>query len=399
MRITVNKSYYNIGDKFDPEDLENEYKEFIMSSKYDSDTNFYEKNMKSLLRGEFPNEINSKIFDTIYSYMDKYFLKYFTSLSNLDNKNSSNNFSKFYIGISDNPSIITGIPIKKRDLNKLINGINLKIINFLKHIRTYHKNKGSDKYIFIKGNKYYFYDKLLTIILRLFKVNIHILNKKKIKKYCVKKKVNDIYARKRLYNKIIKNYKKEKNIVYNLNNKYSQSITVMLFNYEVINIIEKFIKKDNLNFPFKQIHNILKKYVNNKDTISNYIHNGVYVKNSIKDDNFTDKQLSQYINVFISKFREFRNIEIKKINRKKIKKPFNKRYNPLNCISTIILQINNFNNIIYDNDDIIQIMIEIEIPIIKDSDAVIGYYANNKLSFPKRKMVQINKKMFPITYC
>ena len=403
-KTNIKHSNIAVGEVRKSEDLENEYKEFSILPNKCEKLKQNELNMKSLVRGNFPNEINSRVMTSIYNYMDKYFLKYFASLSNLnDDKDSKRNFSKFYIGIQDNPSIITGIPIKKKDLAELVDGINSRIIGYLKQIRAFHtsnSNSNSKKYILLNGKKYYSFDKLLSIVFRLFKVNIHILEKKKIKIKCVKKTVHQIYKQQREYMLTTKKFKRKRNLVFNLNNKYSQSLTIMLFNYEIINSIGKFIKKSYPKFPFKIIHHILKQYIVNKDTIRQFIDEGFYVPNSIKTAVFPEEELMKNINIFLIKFREFRNVKIHKINVKKIKKPFPKKYNPLESISTTLLQINKFNNIMAENDEIEQILIEIEIPIIKDKNAIIGYFEsdNNKWVFPMRKIVKMGERLSPITY-
>lgn len=392
-------SKFNVGDIIQPENLNNEYKEFNIVSKNKEELSENVEHIKCLIRGYFPEIINSRIENSIYSYLDKYFLKYFLSLSNLNIKSKNNhNFSKFYIGVNDDPSIITGIPIRKINLPILINKINLKIIAYLKQIQAFHKYKYSDKHIELNGIKYYRFNKLLSVIFRLFKVNIHILNKKMVKGKCVKKVINNIYSRQRNYSKTIKEYKKKKRIIGNLNYKYSQSLTLLLYNYELINIIGKFIKRDNPNLPFKNIHAILKKKLTSKETISQYIDNGKYQYNSIKDTEYTQTELNEYINIVLAAIRNFRNLEISKINKTKPKKPYMKRFNPLDSISSTILKINNFNNILYENDDIIQILIEIEIPIIKDPNAILGHFDGNCWKFPLRKIVKMGDKLSPITY-
>ena len=393
-----------VGTVKNQEDLQNEYKEFSIIGKK-KELVEDELMIKKLIRGKFPNEINKRIINSVYSYLDKYFVKYFTSLSNLnkncDNTKSKSNFSRFYIGVNDNPSVVSGIPIYRRDLEKLISGINIRVIGYLKKIRAFHRLKSSNKYIEFQGNKYYNFDKLLSIIFRLFKINIHLLNKKKLDDgVSIKKKINNIYKKKRIYNYKVKEYIKLKDRTKFLNNKFSQSLTILLFNYEVINTIDKFIKITYPNFPFKPIHKLLKKHINDKKTISNYIDDGHYVNYSIISTEFSETELNSLINIFLRKIREYRNIQIQKVNMisRKIVKPYKKRFNPLDSISTTILQINSFNDIIADNNDIVQILIEIEIPVIRDKNAILGYHDGKDWKFPLRKLVNICGRMSPITY-
>ena len=389
-----------VGDLFESENLLNEYKEFTILTDNDSKEKLYEneKHIKQLIRGKVPLQISNRIFRSIHMYLDKYFIKYFISLSNLNNKENKENFSKLYIGINDNPSIITGIPIQKSQLPALVKSINKKLLRFMTQIYAFHSKKESRKYITNGGQKYYNFDKLLAILFRLFTVNIHVLNKTKRKDICVKVKINDIYKSNRNYIKMINQLRRHNKIIYSLNNKYSQSLSLIVLNYEIMNRMEKFIKKNYPLYPFKAIHSILKIYMKNKYNIPNYIDNGIYRENSIHSDVFSEYQIKKYINIFLEQFREFRTLQNSKMKVKRIRNPYSKKYNPLERISTTVLQINNFNNVLTCNDDIIQILIEIKIPIIKDKHAILGYCDRGIWKFPRRKMVQMGEILSPSTY-
>ena len=389
-----------VGDLFESENLLNEYKEFTILTDNDSKEKLYEneKHIKQLIRGKVPLQISNRIFRSIHMYLDKYFIKYFISLSNLNNKENKENFSKLYIGINDNPSIITGIPIQKSQLPALVKSINNKLLRFMTQIYAFHSKKESRKYIISGGQKYYNFDKLLAILFRLFTVNIHVLNKTKRKDICVKVKINDIYKSNRNYKKMINQLRRHNKIIYSLNNKYSQSLSIIVLNYEIMNRMEKFIKKNYPLYPFKAIHSILKIYMKNKYNIPNYIDNGIYRENSIHSDVFSEYQIKKYINIFLEQFREFRTLQNSKMKVKRIINPYSKKYNPLERISTTVLQINNFNNVLTCNDDIIQILIEIKIPIIKDKHAILGYCDHGIWKFPRRKMVKMGEILSPSTY-
>lgn len=386
-----------VGDVLGPEDLSTEYKEFSLKPNKDTLEN-NERIIKELIRGKFPNRVNRRSIDSIYHYLDKYFLKYFVSLSNLGkNEKGRGNFSKFFIGVDDHPSVITGIPINRSYLPSLIEGINRKIIEYMFKIRAFHRANRSENYEEIGGERVYYFDRLLAIVFRLFKVNIYILKKNAIDR-CAKAEVNDIYQKKREYEASIKRFRRHKTIITNLNNRYSQSLTLLLFDYEVVNRIGKYILADYPSFPFKDTHNLLKRHIVDKSTISRFVDNGHYVHNSIRSSQFTEEELRFNINLFLGKFREFRNIQIAKINRDRVLNPYTKKFHPMDRINTTLLQINTFNNIINQNSDVVQILIEIKIPIIKDRDAFLGYKTDDdKWHFPFRKVVNIKGVMSPIT--
>jgi len=399
-KTQVRSNIYCVGERLTNEDLYNEYKEFnILPDKQDTiDTS--EKIVKDIVRGLFPIELNNKIFMTIEKYLDKYFIKYFTSLSNY-NSNSDNNYSSLFIGINDNPSIITGIPILKSQLPNLVNIVNNKLMMYLTAIKGFHRRKHYTKYILVNGEKYYSFDKLLSIIFRLFKVNIHILNKQKIHNFCIKSKINTIYKHTRECRQSLKKYNKIKHTKCRLNYKYSQSISQIIFNYEIMNIMSKYIKKDHPQYPFKKINTILKIHLHDKGDITKYIDDGVYINNSIISDDFGENELNKYINIFLDKFREYRTGMISKINNTYYnERPFTKKYNPMEQLSTNLLKINNFNDIFVTNPNVIQVLIEIQIPLIKDIDSLLGYF--DQLSkcwkFPKRKLIYTKNRYTPVTY-
>lgn len=396
-KICVLNTNINIGKRLIPENIFNEYKEFSIVPFRSEDHDENQRVVKELIRGNFPRHLNTRIIDSIESYFDKYFAKYFVSLANPTPENSRKNYARLLIGVKDSPSIVTGIPVLKSELPELIEKLEKKIKNYLSSIQTFHFSRQNNKYLEIEGEKYYNYDKLLKIIRRLFCVNIHILNKNKLKNKCVKRDVNHIYKSYRQYKIIKKTYTRDRKKIIDSNNRYSQSISLIIYNYEIMNLTERFIKKDNPNYPFKHIHQLLKLYLKDRDCIKKYIDGGEFICGSMKSQYFSDDKIKEFMDIFLNKFRDYRNIRINKINSNKIRNPYKKKFNPLNDISNTLLQINNFNNIVAENNQVIQLLIEIKIPIIKDNNAIIGFNNKNGWFFPKRKLVVIGGDYSPIT--
>ena len=173
VQVSVKEYIYALLQNLGEETIIKEYKEFYLRKAltiYD----YYD-----LQKGILTSKVQHYVEQTLEYYFDKYFKKYICSLTNIDKHFLQNilaeNFSNFYIGVSDE-GIITGIPINKDYLPKLVKTIEEKLSIYYKDIIGLHNKKGV-KEIQIGEETYYDFDKLLVILKKYTNVKIHILKK------------------------------------------------------------------------------------------------------------------------------------------------------------------------------------------------------------------------------
>ena len=227
INIILKKFEYIVGENIGPESILKEYKEFFLRKAF---TIF---DFKDLQEGILTTKIRNFIENSLNYYFDKYLKKYLCSLVNIDKHFLENilleNFSNFYIGVSDEGNI-TGIPIHKDYFPQLIHTIEEKLSKYYKDIIGLHYEKGI-KEIQIGEETFYDFKKLLTIIKCHTKINIHILNKsnKFNSEYeRINKFVCNVLEEEKQYNIEKNNHKqiKLKKKIYN--EKYSQSFHLLI---------------------------------------------------------------------------------------------------------------------------------------------------------------------------
>ena len=367
MIITIEINKYKLYDNLGNENCINEYKEFYINK------NFNLIDIKNFMKGIISKKIMENIYQSIINnYINKYCRKYILSLSNIDKillpNLSEVNHSTLYIGISDN-GIITGIPINYNMIDKLKEDILERITEYYKNLIGLHKNKGNNK-IEVGDNTYYTFDKIIKIIKKHTQIKINILKKNKIKN----KKCDDLL----IYIKKILEEEEEYIIQKKFYNTMIRMKTnfIMKYNLPFFRLIRSDIMIDFKYYSklsdndFDTVLFILQKNIIERIDVYKYLHNGFYIDNSLFPDNKKkDKYYSELIKQFLNEYNEFKfkqikkNIKVKKINKK----------NPINKLNGLLSDISCFSNYLYDNNEIVYIMISISLPIIKDKNVYVGF--------------------------
>ena len=372
--ITWKYSLYNTKKK---EDTINEYKEFFLTK------NLNLSDIDDLCKGQINSKTLKILYKSILDYIDKYSIKYILSLSNIDKillpSLLDHSKSKFYIGISDT-GIITGIPIHINFLQKIKVALKTKIDNYYNNFIGLHQNKGHEK-IDIGYNTYYDFKKLIPILKKHTKITIHILKEIDKKNTKCTKLLNHIDSVIKEEKEYIKEYtfnKKQLKIKEEYHNKYSQQFS-KLIRSDVMIEYRYYCSLDNKIFD--KLIFILQCKIKNRTDTNIYLLNGYYIKNSFFPKKIKKElKYGTYFKIFLEEYNIFKRIKLsKKISIKKLK---NK--NPIKKLNKILSDISCFNRYLYDNKDIIYIMICISLPIIKDKDVYLGYKTEDDIIIVQR---------------
>ena len=367
MIITIEYENYKLYDNLGKENCINEYKEFFIKS------NFSLNDIKNFLDGKIASKVMDIIYQSILSnYIDKYCIKYILSLANIDKillpQLDNFNNSTLYIGVSDE-GIINGIPIYYNMIDKLKEDILQKIMEYYKNLVGLHKFKGSNK-IEIGDDTYYTFDKIIKIIKKYTLIKVDILEKNN--------KINDKCSN--LLSYIQKILKEEEE--YKMQTKFNNTLIRMKTRYN-IKYNQPFYKliRSDVMIEFKYFSNLssdnfdmvlftLQKNIVERIDVHQYLYNGHYIDGSLyPDDNDKDKYIGTLIKQFLDEYKDFKfeqmkkNFTIKKLNNK----------NPLNKLNGLLSDISCFSSYLYENKDIVYIMISISLPIIKDKNVFLGF--------------------------
>ncbi len=363
----------NIGE----ESILKEYKEFYLKKHYTL------QDYKDLQEGIISNKIRDNIHNSLIYYFDKYLQKYICSLTNIDKKYLSSiqeeNYSKFYIGVSDTGDI-TGIPIHKSQLQDIKLLLEEKLVYYYKDLIGLHKNKGEKK-VLIDDCIYYDFKKIVDIVKKHTKIKIHKLDKNSFK--------NDEYIRMdRIISQVLQEQKKyllnkkifqdKKKIKKEYNEKYSQAFH-NLINSDTMYEFKIYLQQ--FNFPFDDVLKLLRLKIKSSNTVENYLKDGFYVKKSLfPEDEKKDKYYGEKVNDFLEYYKKFKAITLEK----NIKiEPFIQK-DPIRKLNAVLKNINCFSEQFNKNKDIIYIMIEINLPIIKDNKVYLGLKEKGNIKIIKR---------------
>ena len=172
MKCQIETNKYSLLENLGKEDCLNEYKEFFLKNNYDIN------DVNDFLKGFINTKTLKNIDKTILDYIEKYSIKYLISLSNIDKlllpNFEKNNYSKFYIGVSDE-GVITGIPIEKNSLGSIKKLLETKLNSYYDNFIGLHATKGNDV-IQIGYDTYYDFDKIIKILKKHTKIKITILD-------------------------------------------------------------------------------------------------------------------------------------------------------------------------------------------------------------------------------
>ena len=377
----VHEGIYSLLQNLGQESILKEYKEFYLRkslSLYD---------YRDLQNGILNAKVQSYLSKSLEYYFNKYLKKYICSLTNIDKhylqKLLEENFSNFYIGVSDNGDI-TGFPIQRDYVDILSTKIQEKIHLYYKDIIGLHYEKGVNE-IQVGGNTFYDFEKLLSSLKKHTKVNIHILKKteKENKSYeLMDSQINEIIKEQEEYEKDLLKHKKLKVQKRKYNEKYSQSFH-KLIRSEIMDEFCKFLYNGNRDgeMIFKQFLEFLKSRIKKIGDVENYLSFGEYIEDSLFPN---DKELDNYYGEKMQDFlKNYKNFKSKMLKENISIEPFCKK-SPNLKLNPLLKNISPFTKQFYNNKDVIHVMIHIELPFIKDKNAYLGLKENKCVKIIKR---------------
>ena len=393
MIIQYINSNYKLNDLIGSEDILNEYKEFFLK-------NYLTINEINLLQKSIINDrLNNNIYISILHYIDKFFFKYLISMTNIDKKYlntiENQNFCNFYIGISDK-GYITGIPININLINNLMIDIETKINKYYDNLIGLHITKKKGIKMCIGNDTYYCYNKILGILKEYTKIEIIRINSNNNKNDICEEYINYINSvlnEEKVYLSKLYNYRDliKKKTIYN--DSYTGPFYKLIRNDKIMNKYKEYCSLENNIFD--NIINLLKDRIIIQSDVNNYLKNGQYINNSIyPDDKDKDIVLSNNINIFLEEYNEFKKIELQyNIRTNKFKER-----NPKRKLKSILNNISCFNQYLYNNKDIIYIIIKISWIFVKDKNLYIAHNNNNNIKIIERTYEPHLKMPCTMTY-
>ena len=376
VQLEIIESRHTLLDNIGSENILIEYKEFFLKKSITLD------DIHDLKQGYINSKLQRYIYETIISYIDKYYDRYLLSLTNIKKKFLPTllhkTHSKFYIGVNDDGTI-TGIPVLPDQLVQLEKDLKIIILKHYENIIGLHNSKGNLE-IIINNKKYYNFNNLIKILKKHTKINIHRLNKNtSTNKVCNKlsELIKKTIVEEQEYLKKLKHYKTQKKKKREYNDKYSQAFHKLIRSP----VMKEFSQYTSI--PSVKFHTLLKilhcKIVTHND-VEKYLKNGLYINNSLfPTDNKCDIEYGEYMRIYLSEYKDFKkkqlekNISIEVISNK----------HPIKKIYPLLTNINCFNEYL----DIQYCMIEIEIPFIKDINVYIGKKNKKKIQILERGYV------------
>ena len=202
--ISIKKDHY-LHENIDKETILKEHKEFFLRKSLTLD------DIEDIKRNYMNSKAQRYTYESVIYYINKYLNRYMLSLTNISKIFLPNlldqTHSKFYIGVSDE-GIINGIPFPSDMIENLKQELILKMTEYYDNILGLHYNKGS-AVIMIGDETYYDFSKLINILKKHTKINIHILKNNNHKnKKCddLLNKINEKLEEKKIYYKDLNEY-------------------------------------------------------------------------------------------------------------------------------------------------------------------------------------------------
>tara|TARA_B100000035_G_C21022176_1_gene564521 strand:- start:544 stop:1698 length:1155 start_codon:yes stop_codon:yes gene_type:complete len=360
---------YELGECIGEETIIREYKEFYLTDTLDL------KDINDLSNGFLSHKVQDMIYKSLIDYTNKYFDRYLLSLANISKIHlpSLLNYthSKICFGVSDS-GIITGIPLHSSQMDNLKIDIVEKVINHYSNIIGLHNKKG-DSQINLGGEIYYDFSKLVQILKKHTRINIHrIHNKNKFNSGCKEllNTINDIKLEEEDYFKKLKEYRRLMDIKVEYNNKYSVPFNKLIRATEIMLEFSSYtsLSQDQLN----ELLELLQEKIIERGDVEDYLFCGEYIERSLFPDDYNmDRYYGEIVKIFLEEYKYFKIIQLRKnivLPKFNLKNPI-KRLNPL------------LNNVIVFSEQLKMdfYMIEIEIPFIKDINAYIASKKTNRI--------------------
>jgi hypothetical protein len=285
----------------------------------------------------------------------------------------SGTHSKIFIGVSDDGDI-TGIPLKEYQISSLKTELVTKVYDYYDNIMGLQlkSDKGGIE-ITIDGTTYYDFNKLVYILKKHTRINIHrVTNTKKYNKSCseLRSKIQDLQEESIKYKKGLEEYKRLMAVKIEYNNKYSVPFNQLI---RSDSIMKEFSLCTSLSEKeLNDILSVLKERIIKRYDVEKYLLNGLYINDTLfPDDKEKDKYYAELVKIFLEEYKYFKIIQL----RKNINIPRFTIKDPLKKINPLLNNVHIFNQYL----DIDFYMIEIEIPFIKDVNAYIASKKNKKI--------------------
>ena len=381
VHTSIQEGVYSLLQNIGQESILKEYKEFYLRRSL----TLYD--YRDLQKGILTTKVQNYLEKTLEYYFNKYLKKYICSLTNIDKhflqKVLKENFSNFYIGVSDEGDI-TGFPIQRDYLDILSTTIQEKIHLYYKDIIGLHYEKGVNE-IQVGEKTFYDFEKLLSSLKKHTRVNIHILNKteKENKNYRIMdSQINEVIEEQREYERDLIKYKNLKVQKRKYNEKYSQSFH-KLIRSGIMDEFCKFLHNGNREgeIVFKHFLEFLKSKIKKLGDVENYLSFGEYIEDSFyPEDKDLDNYYGEKMKDFLKNYKDFKSKMLKK---NIIIEPFCRK-SPNLKLNSLLKNVSAFTKQFYDNDEVIHIMIQVELPFIKDKNAYLGLKENKGVKIIKR---------------
>jgi hypothetical protein len=372
--ITIKKNVFYLHENIGNEDILKEYKEFFLKKSLTLD------DIEDLKKGLINNKVIRYTEESIIYYFDKYYQRYLLSMSNIDKRFLKNiedkNFSNFYIGIGDNGKI-NGIPYHKDYLLDLVDILENKLSCYYNNIIGLHKKKGTSV-IKVNNNIYYDFNNLISILKKHTKINIHILgnnNNHNPSFHKLMDAISNSNYDESIYKSELNIYKLKKKIKKEYNDIYSTAFYRLIRRNDVMLQFKNYILTF-ISFDFDNFIKLLQKKIVAQDDVLKYLDGGYYITGTLfPDDDTLDYYYGNIMRNFLEYYKHFKRLMLKK---NIVIEPFSLK-SPRLKLNPLLKNISCFNKHLFNNKDIIYIMIHIELPFIKDNNVFLGLKDKQKI--------------------
>ena len=367
--LSLIEGQYELGESIGEETILKEHKEFYLNKPLPLNE------IEKLFKGELSEYVEKKIYESTIYYINKYFDRYLLSLANISKIYLRDimdfTHSKFCIGVSDDGDI-TGIPLKEHQIPNLKEELVKKVVEHYDNVIGLHNEKG-DIEIEIQGTIYYNFDRLVNILKKHTRINIHkIKNTRKYNMDCIDLdyKIKDLKEEEEEYLKKLDEYKRLMDIKIKYNNKYSVPFNRLIRAEEIMNEFKNHtsLSSDEL----EDVLSVLKSKIIKRKDVENYLLNGMYIEKSLfPEDSEKDKYYGKLVSIYLEEYKYFKTVQL----RKNINIPRFTMKNPMKQLTPLLNNVHIFN----EQLDMDYYMIEIEIPFIKDINAHIASKKDKKI--------------------
>jgi hemoglobin-like flavoprotein len=367
--LSLIEGEYELHDNIGEETILKEYKEFYLTD------SIHLNDINDLKQGILSTKIQELIYKSMIDYTNKYFDRYLLSLTNISKihlpKLLNQTHSKICFGVSDKGDI-TGIPLLSYQIEELKTNLVNKVIKHYSNVIGLHNKKG-DFEIKINNEIYYDFSKLVEILKKHTRINIHKIknnNNFNIKCEELLENIKQIKFEEQEYLKKWREYRRLMNIKVEYNNKYSVPFNKLIRAEEIMKEFREFTSLSNEQLD--ELLEILKEKIINRGDVEDYLCCGEYIQGSLfPDDECMDQFYGELVKIYLEEYKYFKTIQLRKnitLEKFILKNPI-KRLNPiLNNVSVF--------------DEYLKMdyyMIEIEVPFIKDINAYIVSKKNKKI--------------------